>query len=137
MPAEGDRSVSCCIWFTSCFFFLILLVGGALLVLYIALPDSPDTDWLPVAGMALVAIPWLFWILMCVYRYITRPKDDIERPPMRAAAVAPATGSGATYTNNAASAARREAAAAPAAGAGGGDSSLASHESEVPLALSM
>ncbi|KAG6492053.1 uncharacterized protein LOC121999231 [Zingiber officinale] len=69
-PSEG-RSSNVCVWFISCLFFLILLVGGGFLVLYITLAETEDTSWFPVAGMILVAIPWVFWILTCFYRLIT------------------------------------------------------------------
>ncbi|CAL9770649.1 unnamed protein product [Musa acuminata subsp. burmannicoides] len=122
MPPDDGRTRNACIWFVSCFFFLILLVGGSLLVIYIVLPESQDTFWFPIAGFVLVGIPWLFWITTCIYRSVMAPKYDIERPPVRAAAVAPAAVG---------------AAAANVDGDARDDSSLNSHESEEPLASSM
>ncbi|KAJ7948085.1 putative Membrane lipoprotein [Quillaja saponaria] len=40
--------------------------------MYIILPDSEAQPWLPVAGVTLVCLPWLFWSLTCLYRIISR-----------------------------------------------------------------
>ncbi|XP_010930848.1 uncharacterized protein [Elaeis guineensis] len=85
-------------WFISCLLFIVLLIGGSFLVLYITHPADDIPFWFPIAGMILVGIPWLFWIMTCIYRSIAVRSDDVERPPIRAAAVAPA-GGGATATN--------------------------------------
>ncbi|KAJ8479104.1 hypothetical protein OPV22_022831 [Ensete ventricosum] len=149
MPPDDGRARNVCIWFISCFFFLILLVGGSLLVLYIVLPESQDTVWFPVAGFVLVAFPWLFWITTCIYRTVRAPKYDVERPPVRAAAVAPAVAAGAPPASDSpvnspdggGANADATAGAAPRGrdvdGDARDDSSLNSHESEEPLASSM
>ncbi|KAG6479957.1 hypothetical protein ZIOFF_063434 [Zingiber officinale] len=110
---EGGAARRCCVWLVSCCFLMVLLAGGVLLALYIVLPESPDTASFPVAGVVLVAIPWLFWLVTCTYR--CTKACDVERPLVRAATVAPASGNKVTI-------------------AGGDDSSLNSRESEAPLA---
>ncbi|CAL9179329.1 unnamed protein product [Musa hybrid cultivar] len=148
MPPDDGRARNACIWFISCLFFLILLVGGSLLVLYIVLPESQDTVWFPIAGFVLVGIPWLFWITTCIYRSVMAPKYDIERPPVRAASVAPAAAGAAAASDspvNSPSGGGGAADATPGAAPRGrdvdgdarDDSSLNSHESEEPLASSM
>ncbi|KAG6475351.1 uncharacterized protein LOC122022803 [Zingiber officinale] len=114
-PEEGGTARRRCVWFVSCSLFLALLAGGALLVFYIAQPESPDTAWFPVAGMSLVAIPWLFWLATCTYR--CTKIGDVERPPLRAAAVAPVPNNKVSPVD------------------GGDDSSRNSRESEAPLAF--
>ncbi|KAG6477154.1 hypothetical protein ZIOFF_066406 [Zingiber officinale] len=87
---EGGAARRCCVWLVSCCFLMVLLAGGVLLALYIVLPESPDTASFPVAGVVLVAIPWLFWLVTCTYR--CTKVCDVERPLVRAATVAPASG---------------------------------------------
>ncbi|XP_008781675.1 uncharacterized protein LOC103701418 [Phoenix dactylifera] len=97
LEARPDRKR---FWLVSCLLFIVLLIGGTFLVLYITHPANEIPFWFPIAGMILVAIPWLFWIMTCVYRSIAVRKDDVERPPIRAAAVAPAGGGAAATTNS-------------------------------------
>ncbi|KAG0499765.1 hypothetical protein HPP92_004456 [Vanilla planifolia] len=151
MPDPDGKSGDACVWFITCIFFLLILSGGAFLVLYIALPESNDNAWLPVAGMVLVAIPWLFWITTCVYR-LSFPW--LCAVPCCTVASPPAQVPGATVESEAESpgGARRVRFGAPkviatqesggVVGGGekrpdGGSSSLDSRESEAPLALSM
>ncbi|RVW29505.1 hypothetical protein CK203_077379 [Vitis vinifera] len=35
-------------------------------------PQTQSTSWLPVAGVLLVCLPWLFWLLTILYRLISR-----------------------------------------------------------------
>jgi len=35
------------------------------------LPKSQSTSWLPVAGVTLVCLPWLFWFLTFLYQVIS------------------------------------------------------------------
>ncbi|KAJ7957051.1 putative Membrane lipoprotein [Quillaja saponaria] len=36
------------------------------------LPESEVQSWLPIAGVSLVCLPWLFWLLTLLYRIISR-----------------------------------------------------------------
>ncbi|XP_059431549.1 uncharacterized protein LOC132165060 [Corylus avellana] len=60
------------IWVISTVLFVSLAAGGGCLVLYIIQPDSDYASWLPFVGVALVCLPWLFWMLTCLYRVISR-----------------------------------------------------------------
>ncbi|CAL9121936.1 unnamed protein product [Musa textilis] len=98
MPPSEGRSRNLCIWFISCLFFLVLLAGGAFLVLYITLPETKDTAWFPIAGMTLVAVPWMFWFTTCIYRFVATGKEGAARPvPTRATSMSP-FGGGAAAT---------------------------------------
>ncbi|XP_039125451.1 neuronal PAS domain-containing protein 3-like [Dioscorea cayenensis subsp. rotundata] len=96
MPASEGRAGNVCIWIIACLFFILILSGGTFLVLYITLPASPVTAWFPIAGLVLVGIPWLFWIMTCIYRSITLNISNLyeSRPPNRIATVAPIGGGG-------------------------------------------
>ncbi|KAJ3671630.1 hypothetical protein LUZ60_007709 [Juncus effusus] len=69
MPSSGGPGQAC-VWLISCLLFLLLLTGGVFLALYISLPSSAEHAWFLPAGMGLVAAPWIFWILTCLYRCI-------------------------------------------------------------------
>ncbi|CAN6567560.1 unnamed protein product [Malus baccata var. baccata] len=162
MPGAGGSFI-CLI---SCVLFISIVAGGGCLLMYMILPE-PQTTWLPITGVALVCLPWLFWLLTFLYRLISRG-SGFRGGIGNAAAVA----GGAKVTNTAASASNLRAStdvAAPSAQSPGGDtgamvarevelgsfkdgkrriSSLSrnssninvsrhSHESEMPLALSM
>lgn len=66
----GDRKGDVRIYVISCFFFACTIGGGIFLCMYIFLPDSESLPWYLFAGMALVAIPWLSWFLILIYRCI-------------------------------------------------------------------
>ncbi|XP_010912587.1 uncharacterized protein [Elaeis guineensis] len=100
MQHPGARPSRKRFWFISCLLFIALLTGGAFLVLYITHPANEIPFWFPIAGMILVGTPWLFWIVMCIYRSIAARKNDVERPPVRAAAVAPAGGTDVATTTD-------------------------------------
>ncbi|MQL71152.1 hypothetical protein Taro_003478 [Colocasia esculenta] len=87
-PPEG-RPGNICLYIVSFFLFVAILTGGAFFVLYITLPESKHTIWFPVAGLVLVAMPWLFWTTTCLYRTITPRHAATERAPGRAAAALP------------------------------------------------
>ncbi|ONI14304.1 hypothetical protein PRUPE_4G274100 [Prunus persica] len=62
------------ICFISCFLFVSIVAGGGCLLMYMILPE-PQTRgryWLPIIGVALVCLPWVFWFLTFVYRLISR-----------------------------------------------------------------
>ncbi|WOL12896.1 hypothetical protein Cni_G21664 [Canna indica] len=102
MPPNEGRGGDVCIWLITFLFFLVLLAGGAFLVLYIALPESKETAWFPVVGMFLVAVPWAFWILTCFYRLLTtRGGGGGRTPSAKGAAVLGNAGSSKTGTGSA------------------------------------
>ncbi|XP_041008922.1 translation initiation factor IF-2 [Juglans microcarpa x Juglans regia] len=73
MPAPPDpRPGSAFIWLISSVLFLSIAAGGGCLVVYMLQPDSPYATWLPFVGVAFVCLPWLFWVLTCFYRLISR-----------------------------------------------------------------
>lgn len=40
--------------------------------MYMILPETETTAWLPMVGLFLVCLPWFFWILTFFYRVISR-----------------------------------------------------------------
>ncbi|CAI8608268.1 unnamed protein product [Vicia faba] len=66
----GDRKGDVRIYVISCFFFACTIGGGIFLCMYIFLPDSEAVPWYLFVGMALVAIPWLAWFTIFIYRCI-------------------------------------------------------------------
>ena len=59
---------SACVWVVAVVLLLAVLAGGGCLGLYVTLPPSEVPQWLPATGLALVALPWAFWIATCAYR---------------------------------------------------------------------
>ncbi|XP_037441243.1 uncharacterized protein LOC119309320 [Triticum dicoccoides] len=75
---------------------LAVLAGGGCLVLYVTLPPAEVPQLLPIAGLALVALPWAFWIATCAYSCCcsrssppAQAAGAVERQPSRSAAVVP------------------------------------------------
>lgn len=66
----GERKGDLRIYVICCFFFACTIVGGIFLCMYIFLPDSESVTWYLFVGMALVAIPWLSWFIIFIYRCI-------------------------------------------------------------------
>ncbi|EAZ19856.1 hypothetical protein OsJ_35441 [Oryza sativa Japonica Group] len=64
----GRAAGGACVWAVAAALFLAVLAGGGCLVFYLALPPAEVPEWLPVAGLSLVALPWAFWIATCAYR---------------------------------------------------------------------
>lgn len=60
------------IWIVTFILFFSVLSGGGCLLMYITLPETENTAWLPVAGLSLVCLPWFFWFLTFLYRIISR-----------------------------------------------------------------
>uniref|UniRef100_A0A0D9XQ11 Uncharacterized protein n=1 Tax=Leersia perrieri TaxID=77586 RepID=A0A0D9XQ11_9ORYZ len=87
-PAGG----SACVWLVTALLLFSVLAGGGCLAGYVALPPADAPHWLPAVGLALVALPWAFWVVMCAYRCAGR--RAAERQAMSSAAVAPAAGGG-------------------------------------------
>ncbi|MQL70559.1 hypothetical protein Taro_002871 [Colocasia esculenta] len=98
MPAPGERAGSIYVYVVSSLLLLAILLGGAFLVLYVALPETPSTAWFPAAGLSLVGAPWLFWVVTYLYRAFTLRKlaqlgggggggDDRAPPPVVAVAM--------------------------------------------------
>ncbi|XP_058745297.1 uncharacterized protein LOC131618046 [Vicia villosa] len=73
----GDRKGDLRIYVISCFFFACTIGGGIFLCMYIFLPDSEAVSWYLFVGMAMVAIPWISWFTIFIYRCI-RPSDVQE-----------------------------------------------------------
>lgn len=72
MPAPDQRVGSTFIWLITVLLFISIAVGGGCLILYMIQPDASYSSWLPFAGAALVAFPWLFWVFTCCYRCMSR-----------------------------------------------------------------
>ncbi|EEF46065.1 uncharacterized protein LOC8281221 [Ricinus communis] len=72
MPVADPISGRLFIWLISCFLFLSIAIGGTFLILYILLPPDASRSWLPIAGVILVCLPWVFWCITCLYRIFSR-----------------------------------------------------------------
>ncbi|KAJ9177843.1 hypothetical protein P3X46_013009 [Hevea brasiliensis] len=72
MPVAEPTSGRLFIWLISCFLFTCVTVGGIFLLLYIVLPQNQAKPWLPIVGVTLVCLPWIFWCFTCLYRIISR-----------------------------------------------------------------
>lgn len=70
MAVSDPSSGNIYICLVSAVLLLSLVVGGAILVLYVVLPGSDP--WLPIAGISLVSLPWFFWFLTFLYRIFSR-----------------------------------------------------------------
>lgn len=69
-----DRKGDARIYLIYGLFLACTIGGGVFLYLYIVKSDSESTPWYAIAGMALVAIPWVLWFLIYLYRCF-RPVD--------------------------------------------------------------
>ncbi|PNT64000.1 uncharacterized protein LOC100823922 [Brachypodium distachyon] len=85
---RGRPASSFCVWLVTALLLASVLGGGACLVAYVVLPPGEAPGWIAAAGLALVALPWAFWIATGLYRCVTTRSAD------RAAAAAVAPGSG-------------------------------------------
>ncbi|CAL1379753.1 unnamed protein product [Linum trigynum] len=72
MPVGDPSSGQFYIWIISIVLFMAVTLGGSFLIMYLILPPTPSTEWLPVAGVSLVCLPWGFWFVTCVYRVLSR-----------------------------------------------------------------
>ncbi|KAJ4831432.1 hypothetical protein Tsubulata_037045 [Turnera subulata] len=72
MPVEDPSSGRLVVWLISCVLFTSIATGGSFLITYLVTPPSADNAWLPIAGVALVCLPWIFWLLTCCYRIFSR-----------------------------------------------------------------
>ncbi|XP_050207160.1 uncharacterized protein LOC126656604 [Mercurialis annua] len=72
MPVADPTSGRIFIWIISCFLFSSIALGGTFLILYIILPPNASRSWLPIAGVILVCLPWIFWCFTCAYRIFSR-----------------------------------------------------------------
>ncbi|KAK8948439.1 hypothetical protein KSP39_PZI006091 [Platanthera zijinensis] len=150
-PEEKTGDVR--IWLITFLFFLLILTGGVLLVLYITLPETDEAAGLAIAGIVLVSIPWIFWILNCICCIIfprLMPVGDSRNSPVKEEAVESPSGErkvrfgAATVFSSSKDGGEKSASNNEVEGSGvsriGNDdasSSLCSHESEAPLALSV
>ncbi|KAG8091082.1 hypothetical protein GUJ93_ZPchr0011g28280 [Zizania palustris] len=94
---EGDEcgqrrpAGNACVWLVTALLLLSVLSGGGCLVGYVVLPPSEAPHWLAAVGLALVALPWAFWLATCAYR-CARARAA-ERQALGSAAVVPASAS--------------------------------------------
>ncbi|KAL2319409.1 hypothetical protein Fmac_028378 [Flemingia macrophylla] len=70
----GDRNGDVRIYLISGLFLACTIGGGVFLSMYIIHADSKFVNFYLIAGMTLVAIPWLFWFLIYLYRCF-KPMD--------------------------------------------------------------
>ncbi|KAM3255446.1 hypothetical protein ACQJBY_048621 [Aegilops geniculata] len=95
-PDQARLPGSVCVWVVALLLLLAVFAEGGCLVLYVTLPPAEVPQWLPIAGLALVALPWAFWIATCAYSCCcsrssppAQAAGAVERQPSRSAAVVP------------------------------------------------
>ncbi|TKY60448.1 hypothetical protein E2542_SST17547 [Spatholobus suberectus] len=127
MPVSDPSSGRTFIWIISGLLFISIVAGGACLVAYLLLPESEtSSSWIPQIGVALICLPWLFWLLTFLYRILSRIFGCRVR-----------IGGDGSGGNLAATNADVEVASHAKDGELNRASSVASHESEMALAKSM
>lgn len=72
MPVADPTSGRIFIWITACFLFICVIAGGVCLAAYMILPESQVPYWTPELGITLVCLPWAFWFLTCIYQIFSR-----------------------------------------------------------------
>ncbi|XP_062114473.1 uncharacterized protein LOC133825562 [Humulus lupulus] len=72
MPVRDPRAGRAFVWVISWFLFLTIAAGGGCLIMYMILPETNTTSWLPVVGITLVCLPWFFWLSTFLYRVLSR-----------------------------------------------------------------
>ncbi|CAA7048711.1 unnamed protein product [Microthlaspi erraticum] len=70
MPVPDPRAGQAFICLITFFLFLTIAVGGGCLIAYTILPYPPI--WLSYLGIFFVCLPWFFWILTFAYRILSR-----------------------------------------------------------------
>ncbi|KQJ91989.1 uncharacterized protein LOC106866788 [Brachypodium distachyon] len=96
-PDEPPAGISAlCVWAVAALLLAAALAGGGCLALSLALPPADAPPWLPAAGLALVALPWAFWIATCLYRCCcswspSAPAGVVERQPSRSVVPLPSS----------------------------------------------
>ncbi|KAJ4899056.1 putative membrane lipoprotein [Raphanus sativus] len=70
MPVPDPQAGRAFICLITLFLFLSIAVGGGCLIAYTILPYPPI--WLSYLGIFFVCLPWFFWILTFVYRIVSR-----------------------------------------------------------------
>ncbi|XP_010447674.1 PREDICTED: uncharacterized protein LOC104730228 [Camelina sativa] len=154
MPVPDPRAGQAFICLITLFLFLSIAVGGGCLIAYTVLPYPPI--WLSYLGIFFVCLPWFFWILTFAYRIISRtfgfrmvigsggnnnngngepqsrdvdpPEQSLEPPADEPDTIAHAQGQVLVSIEGNQSKKRMSTSS---------NSTIASHESEMPLAISM
>ncbi|KAF8073284.1 hypothetical protein N665_1122s0013 [Sinapis alba] len=70
MPVPDPGAGRVFIFLITLFLFLSIAVGGGCLIAYTILPYPPV--WLSYLGIFFVCLPWSFWILTFAYRILSR-----------------------------------------------------------------
>ncbi|CAN8229898.1 unnamed protein product [Cochlearia groenlandica] len=68
VPDPGARRTFICL--ITCFLFLSIFAGGGCLIAYTIQPYPPI--WLAYLGIFFVCLPWFFWFLTFAYRIVSR-----------------------------------------------------------------
>ncbi|XP_020571021.1 uncharacterized protein LOC110018152 [Phalaenopsis equestris] len=133
MPPPEGKTGDLCIWFITCIFLVFILSGGIFLVIYIRQPDSDEIGWILATGMVLISIPWIFWILICLYRSVI---PCYKQPPADSQLHSPGGEKRVRFGAATVIELQDDSGVANGAAARNADgSSLGSHESEVPFAI--
>ncbi|XP_020234940.1 uncharacterized protein LOC109814839 [Cajanus cajan] len=127
MPEADPSAERTFIWIIACILFICVLAGGGCLVAYTVLPVSQVPPWTPRIGIMLVCLPWAFWLLTFLYRIFSRicgcriNVGGVGRERLGDGGRANAPGDASVKENNGINR----------------TFSVASHESQMPLAKSM
>lgn len=72
MPVADPSSGRTFIWLITCILFISIFARGGCLVAYLVLPESQIASWVPDVGVTLVFLPWAFWVFTFLYRIFSR-----------------------------------------------------------------
>jgi hypothetical protein len=90
-PQQGEQcgrpAGTALVWVVTALLLLAVLGGGGCLVAYVVLPPSESPAWIPAVGLALVALPWAFWLATCAYRCVTTRSADRAVAPAAAGSI--------------------------------------------------
>ncbi|KAJ8763225.1 hypothetical protein K2173_025610 [Erythroxylum novogranatense] len=67
------------VYVLSFLFFAFIVSGGVCLALYLFLPSNDSQDRYLYAGMTFVCVPWAFWLLIFVYRFIKPVRNELQQ----------------------------------------------------------
>ncbi|TYH31057.1 hypothetical protein ES288_A01G143500v1 [Gossypium darwinii] len=60
------------IWIITFLLLISIVAGGGCLLTYLLVPNSQSSIFLPTIGFTLDCMPWIFWIIIVVYRFTSR-----------------------------------------------------------------
>lgn len=72
VPVVEQKAGSCYVWVITTVLFICVAAGGTLLAIYVINPNSSSVAAYPAIGISLICLPWLFWFVTILYRFLSR-----------------------------------------------------------------